>query len=136
MRKSVKHTMISFERFEAAEGLPIYQQIVLYLKRGIAAGTVTAGDELPSRRVLSVMLSVNPNTVQKAYRLLEEEGLVQSHSGARSYMVLSEEMRQNIRTQLLEAEARSVIAAMKGSGLGKDEAMALLEKFWDREGEE
>lgn len=128
--------MLSFENFIMEDGVPIYMQIIRHIKRGAASGAVQNGDELPSRRVLSVMLSVNPNTVQKAYRLLEEEGLVQSHSGAKSYMVLSEEKRQTIRAQLLEAEAKSVVVAMKRSGLEKAEAMALLEKFWDREDEE
>ena len=66
--------MISFDDFLLLPGTPIYWQIILYLKRGIAAGTVANGDELPSRRTLSALLGVNPNTVQKAYRLLEEEG--------------------------------------------------------------
>ena len=81
--------MISFADFHPREGPPIYQQIILHIKRGAAAGTVVHGDELPSRRTLSALLGVNPNTVQKAYRLLEEEGLIQSHAGAKSCMVLS-----------------------------------------------
>ena len=68
--------MLSFSRFVPEEGLPIYLQIIRHVKRGIAAGTVQGGDELPSRRMLSAQLGVNPNTVQKAYRLLEEEGLI------------------------------------------------------------
>ena len=65
--------MISFECFPLEEGIPIYLQIIRHVKRGIVAGIVRDGDELPSRRVLSARLGVNPNTVQKAYRLLEEE---------------------------------------------------------------
>ena len=83
--------MLSFDSFVLEDGMPIYLQILLFVKRGIIAGTIADGDELPSRRVLSALLGVNPNTVQKAYRLLEEEGLVQSHSGAKSYMVLDGE---------------------------------------------
>ena len=64
--------MISFEQFRMEDGVPIYLQILLYIKRGMVAGTVVDGDELPSRRMLSALLSVNPNTVQKAYRMLEE----------------------------------------------------------------
>ena len=67
--------MVDFSAFVPEDGLPIYLQIIRHVKRAIAAGTVQAGDELPSRRVLSAQLGVNPNTVQKAYRLLEEEGL-------------------------------------------------------------
>ncbi|MBQ3125939.1 MAG: GntR family transcriptional regulator, partial [Clostridia bacterium] len=64
--------MIDFDCFIIEDGSPIYWQIILYLKRGAVAGSVQDGDELPSRRVLSARLGVNPNTVQKAYRMLEE----------------------------------------------------------------
>ena len=76
--------MISFENFRSVEGVPIYLQMIRHVKEGLAAGTVRSGDELPSRRVLSATLAVNPNTVQKAYRQLEEEGLIQSRPGAGS----------------------------------------------------
>ena len=115
----------------ANNGVPIYLQILLYIKRGIVAGTIHDGDELPSRRVLSALLGVNPNTIQKAYRLLEEEGLIASHSGAKSYMVLPEETIRHVREELLEGDARSIVSAMKQMGLSKAEAAALIEKFWD-----
>ena len=69
--------VISFEGFLIGAGSPIYQQILLFIKRGAVAGTISDGDELPSRRVLSAFLGVNPNTIQKAYRMLEEEGLLE-----------------------------------------------------------
>ena len=123
--------MISFEQFLQEEGMPIYQQILLYVKRVIIAGTIQNGDELPSRRVLSALLGVNPNTVQKAYRFLEEDGLIQSHSGAKSYVQVDEEGIRRIRNELLAEDARSVITAMKQMGLTKDEALAIIEKFWE-----
>ena len=60
--------MISFDEFAPAPGTPIYRQILRYIQRGAAAGRIQDGDELPSRRVLSALLGVNPNTVQKASR--------------------------------------------------------------------
>lgn len=123
--------MILFDKFIMEDGMPIYLQILLYIKRGIVAGTIHDGDELPSRRVLSALLGVNPNTIQKAYRLLEEEGLIASHSGAKSYMVLPEETIRHVREELLEGDARSIVSAMKQMGLSKAEAAALIEKFWD-----
>lgn len=81
--------MISFDMFTATNGIPIYLQIILYIKRGIIAGTIVDGDELPSRRMLSAVLGVNPNTVQKAYKMLEDEGLIRSHSGAKSCVVVN-----------------------------------------------
>ena len=113
------------------DGMAIYLQILQYIKRGIVAGTIADGDELPSRRVLSALLGVNPNTVQKAYRMLEEEGLIASHSGAKSYMVLTPETIEKVRKDLLEGDARNIVAAMKQMGLSKAEALRLLEQYWD-----
>ena len=123
--------MISFEHFVMEDGMAIYLQILQYIKRGVVAGTIADGDELPSRRVLSALLGVNPNTVQKAYRLLEEEGLIASHSGAKSYMVLTAETVETVRRELLEGDAVNIVAAMKQMGLSKAEALQLLERYWD-----
>ena len=123
--------MLSFDSFVLEDGMPIYLQILLFVKRGIIAGTIADGDELPSRRVLSALLGVNPNTVQKAYRLLEEEGLVQSHSGAKSYMVLDGEKTERVRGELLENDAKSIVSAMRQMGLSKEEALALIETYWE-----
>ena len=123
--------MISFDNFIMEDGTAIYLQILLYIKRGIIAGTISDGDELPSRRMLSALLGVNPNTVQKAYRMLEEEGLIASHSGAKSYMVLNEDTVERVRSELLEGDAVNIVTVMKQMGLSKAEAIALLEKYWD-----
>ena len=56
--------MVSFEGFRLTGGIPVYQQILLYIQRGAVAGRIRDGDELPSRRQLSALLGVNPNTVQ------------------------------------------------------------------------
>ena len=125
--------MISFADFVPVAGVPIYLQILRYIQRGAAAGRIQDGDELPSRRVLSAVLGVNPNTVQKSYRLLEEKGLVCSHTGAKSYMVLTEETVRAIRQELLENEARALVTAMRQTGAGKEDAMALVEKLWDED---
>lgn len=122
--------MISFADFIMENGIPIYLQILLYIKRGVAAGAIKDGDELPSRRVLSALLGVNPNTVQKAYRMLEEEGLIRSHSGAKSCMVLDEATMSRIRSELLENDVRGIVSAMRQMGLAKEEAINLIEKFW------
>ncbi len=123
--------MISFTNFILEDGIPIYLQIIRHLKQGIVARTIEDGDELPSRRVLSALLGVNPNTIQKAYKLLEEEGLIQSHSGAKSYMVLTPESINRIRTELLENDAKNAVKMLKQMGVAMEEAMALIEKYWN-----
>lgn len=121
--------MIDFEGFVQTEGQPIYLQIMRYIKQGLASGIIADGEELPSRRALSAYLTVNPNTVQKAYRLLEEEGLVQSHAGAKSFVCATERQRAALRRELTENELRGMVRNMKGMGLTAKEAAALVEKL-------
>lgn len=80
--------------------------------------------------MLSARLGVNPNTVQKAYRILEEQSLIQSHSGAKSCMVLDAEKTARIRQELLQADAQRIVRAMQQMGITKDEALALIETYW------
>ena len=125
--------MIDFEGFVQTEGQPIYLQIMRYIKQGLASGIIADGEELPSRRALSAYLTVNPNTIQKAYRLLEEEGLVQSHAGAKSFVCATERQRAVLRRELTENELRGMVRNMKGMGLTAKEAAALVEKLYAEE---
>lgn len=123
--------MISFENFIMQDGSPIYLQILLYIKRGIIAGIISDGDELPSRRVLSALLGVNPNTVQKAYKMLEEEGLIQSRTGAKSYVAVTVSKLREIREELLEDDAKNAVNALKMMGVSREEAHALIDRYWN-----
>ena len=127
--------MVSFDDFIMEPGVPIYAQIIRYVKGAVAAGAVADGEELPSRRVLSALLGVNPNTIQKAYRLLEEEGLIRSHPGAKSYVSAPPERAAAIRGELLAAEARRAAEALQRMGLDRGAALELIGRLWD-EGEE
>ena len=127
--------MISFEEFHSVEGIPIYLQMIRHVKEGLASGRIGDGDELPSRRILSATLAVNPNTVQKAYRQLEEEGLIQSRPGAGSRITASPQQVAQIRRELFRTEVRDTVAAMKRMGLGKEEAVDLLRRLYDEEEE-
>lgn len=122
--------MISFEEFILEDTGPIYLQIIRYIKQGIAAGTVGNLEEIPSRRALSALLGVNPNTIQKAYHLLEEEGVISSRSGAKSYTNVDEETVRRIRAELLESDTGSWIRSMKQMGMEKEEAIRLAERLW------
>ena len=123
--------MISFEHFRMEEGVPIYPQIIGYIERGVVAGAIRSGDEMPSRRTLSALLGVNPNTVQKAYRMLEEEGLITSHTGAKSYVSADAGLVERIRGELVEETVRGAAAALRQMGVDRDEAAALLRRLWD-----
>lgn len=125
--------MISFEQFLMDDHSPIYLQIIGYIKRGIASGTIGDGDEMPSRRVLSALLGVNPNTVQKAYAMLEEQGLIHSRSGAKSCIAIRPETVEQIRDELLEEAMKHMISAMKQMGVSREEAAELIGRYWEQE---
>ena len=127
--------MVSFDGLRLEEGSPIYLQIIRCLERGIAAGAVADGDELPSRRVLSARLGVNPITIQKAFRLLEEEGLISSRAGAKSAVTLTPERAAAIRRRLLEEEAAALVRSLRQLGLDREGAAALVLRLWDGETE-
>lgn len=123
--------MVSFDDLVLLDGVPIYQQILRHVKLGIAGGTIAPGDALPSRRVVSALLGVNPNTVQKAYRLLEEEGLIQSHPGAKSCVAADEAARARVRAELLQEQAQQAVAALKRMGLSIEAALELIAQHWE-----
>ncbi len=125
--------MISFEQFQIRDGIPIYLQIIDFVERGIVAGTILNGDEMPSRRVLSALLGVNPNTVQKAYRFLEEEHIIESRSGAKSCVTADDSLKAQIRTRLISGDVKAMVQNMKHMGISCSEAVSLIEKSWEEE---
>ena len=123
--------MIDFGAFRAEDGTPIYLQIIKYLKQGVVSGAVADGDELPSRRVLSALLGLNPNTVQKACRMLEEEGLLVSHAGAKSCVRVTPERRERVRAERIRSDAVAAAAAFRRMGVPLEEA---IEDVYKRQG--
>lgn len=125
--------MISFEGFALEDNVPIYLQINGFIKRGIVAGSIADGDELPSRRMLSALLGVNPNTVQKSYAMLEEEGLLHSRPGAKSCVAVTERTVQQLRRELLSAGLRTMVASMKQMGMTCAQAQQTIAELWEVE---
>ena len=123
--------MISFDSFVLEDNVPIYLQIVGFIKRGIVAGTIADGSEMPSRRMLSALLGVNPNTVQKSYAMLEEEGLIHSRSGAKSCVAADAAAIRRLRGELLGQNLKTVIDAMKQMGMTLEDAQAALADHWE-----
>lgn len=123
--------MVSFANFTPEGEGPIYLKIVRFVMAGVAAETITDGEEMPSRRVLSALLGVNPNTVQKAYRMLEEEGLVLSRSGAKSFVSVTPELMEALRGRLQREEISKVLRSLRSGGMEKAEALELFGRLWD-----
>lgn len=125
--------MVTFESFRIVDGMPVYLQIMNYIKRGAIAGSIQDGDELPSRRVLSALLGINPNTVQKAFHLLEDEHLMESRTGAKSCMTLPPDILDALRREVLSDELCTMARTLRQLGISKEEALRLIEQAWEEE---
>jgi GntR family transcriptional regulator len=73
-------------RLDLHSGVPVYRQIIDQVRGGVASGALSVGDQLPTVRQLAVDLSVNPNTVVRAYRELELGGLLETHQGTGTFI--------------------------------------------------
>lgn len=81
---------------------PLYEQVVEGFRGLILAGVLRADDKLPSVRSLATQLAINPNTIQRAYRELEAQGLTYSAAGKGSFVTAAEPARNQRVAQLLE----------------------------------
>ena len=112
-----------------ADGVPIYLQIVNQIKYLISAGRVPAGHELPAIRVLAEQLLINPNTVARAYRELEQAGLVVKRRTTGTYVSetrprLPRQERVRIITQRIDA----LLAEAKQMDVPLDEVVELMHR--------
>lgn len=73
-------------RLDGNSGVPVYRQIMDQVRGGMATGALGSGDQLPTVRQLAVDLSINPNTVVRAYRELELGGLLESNQGTGTFI--------------------------------------------------
>jgi GntR family transcriptional regulator len=67
-------------------GVPIYLQLIEQIKRAVALGTLEASEQLPTVKALAIQLTVNPNTVARAYRELERDGVIETSPGRGSFV--------------------------------------------------
>ncbi|MCP4603713.1 MAG: GntR family transcriptional regulator [Proteobacteria bacterium] len=77
--------MIDF-KMDPRSGVPFYRQIVDQIRHGIATGRLLVGERLPTVRALAVELSINPNTISKAYRELEIQNILESQQGTGTFV--------------------------------------------------
>ena len=98
-------------------GVPIYRQIIDQVKSAIATGTLGPGDRLPTVRQLAVDLSVNPNTVSRAYNELELTGLVETQMGSGTFIGSKRVERDDVeRRRMLEQICQEFLSRASSHG--------------------
>jgi len=109
------------------DGIPIYKQIIHQVKHLVASGRMKPNDEMPPIRQLAEQLLINPNTVARAYRDLEQAGVVTSRRG--SGTVVSDNgspLSPEEKTRILEERAGALMTEAQQLRVGLDDVLALV----------
>lgn len=117
--------MIEFY-LDARSGVATYLQIVQQVKEALRLGTIDVGDQLPTVREVVADLAVNPNTVAKAYRDLEREGLVVARQGRGTFVASTLAPASLRHHDTLRAGLEHWIAAAEAAGLDEESIRALI----------
>src|SRR6202142_368777 len=130
MSNTTQNRTLEF-RLDSHSGVPVYRQIIDQVLGGIAAGLLTAGHQLPPVRQVAVDLSINPNTVVRAYRELEIRGVLETQQGTGTFISQQKVKRDDVERerQLAQLVAEFVSRAGSAGFTIKD----LLEQLNDRQ---
>lgn len=102
-------------KLDLRSGVPVYRQIIDQVRAGMAAGTLAAGDQLPTVRQLAVDLAINPNTVLRAYRELELGGTLETHQGTGTFISNKKIVKSNAERERQLAQLAGEFAARAGA---------------------
>jgi GntR family transcriptional regulator len=96
-------------RIDNTSNRPVYRQIIDQIKRDIAMGRLIKDEKLPTVRQLAAQLTINPNTIAKAYRQLESEGIIVTRPGAGAFIAnLDSNLSRAVRKKLLSEELERI----------------------------
>lgn len=114
-------------------GVPVYRQLIEQIRLLVTGGKLSPGDEMPSTRLLSSQLGVNPMTVSKAYGQLEREGILERRPG-RPLVVASLPPARTRRKKLeqIRESLAPAVTTVKQLGVTTDDAVDMLRAMLDR----
>ena len=110
-------------------GVPIYLQLMEQVKHAVETGALRAGEQLPGIRPLAEELVINPNTVAKAYRELEHEGVIELRHGAGAFISATAATRRKVadKVRLAQPIVSGAIEKLRAKGLSNEEIRRLFE---------
>src|SRR5690625_5136907 len=120
-------------KFKIDSRSPVYIQVIRYFKKQIASGKLEIGEEIPSRRELAATLKINPNTVQRAYKEMEEAGLIYTDGNMPSKITKDGQVIKEIRESLLNDAICNFITTVHTLKIPLDELIPLVEKSYEQE---
>lgn len=111
---------------------PVYIQVIQYFKEEIVSGRLKPSEEIPSRRELANLLKINPNTVQRAYKEMEEMGLIFTDGNLPSQVTNDVQMIETMRTELVEGALDEFIRTVQSIPVPLDELLELIREKYDQ----
>ena len=97
-------------RIDNTSNRPVYQQIIDQVKRDIALGRIIKNEKLPTVRQLAGQIAINPNTIAKAYRQLEQQGIIVTKAGAGAFVAnLDSNLSRSVRKKVLSEELERIV---------------------------
>jgi len=118
---------------------PVYVQVVRLFKEKIATGIYEPGQDIPSRRELANQLKINPNTAQRAYKKMEEAGLIYTEGNNPSKITKDEDILGKVREELILEAVDAFLTAVRPINVPLDEMIGLIKEKYnegDREEDE
>lgn len=112
---------------------PVYRQLIRHYKILLVTGKIYDGFELPSRRELAVKLVINPNTVQRAYAELENEGLIYTQNNVKSVAIADERIIKKLKEELIAEFIKDFDQKISTIVHSQSEIVGLLQKYWYKE---
>ena len=110
---------------------PVYVQVIRHFKEQIAKGFFTPGHVIPSRRELANQLKINPNTVQRAYKEMEEQQLIYTEGNMPSCITKDETVLKSVREELISEAVQVFISSIKSINAPLPEVIELVQKKYE-----
>ena len=108
---------------------PIYEQIVEEFKKKLIRNDLKPGGKIPSQRELAQEIKVNPNTVQRAYREMEHEGITETLRGKGTFIVEDHKMIRRFKREMAEKALSGFVQEIEALGYSKEEIPALIREY-------
>ncbi|PFZ90751.1 GntR family transcriptional regulator [Bacillus wiedmannii] len=106
--------------------IPIYVQVMEYIKKEIVTGRLVPGNKIPAVRELAGELQVNPNTIQRTFQELEREGITETRRGTGRFVTMNEEKITELRKEMAKELLDNFINGMNNLGFMEEEVLSIL----------
>ena len=123
---------MNFQDLKFNEDSPIYLQVVRYFKRKILIGELQNGDELPSRRIMATTMGLNLTTIQKIYKQLEDERLIDTQPNSKTMVSITKDDWARIENELVRDRVIRFVEELRECNVTREKAITIINEEWNK----